>query len=148
MEGRKATKMTKKASPGFTLLELILALSVMGILLAIAWPAIGQFSSGYRLRGAAREVATDLQFARLLAVKENTDFQVICGTNAYQVVRVSDGFVAKARDFSADYADVTLSGPVVTFNSRGNVASQTLTVSNFAVTKTITVSSTGRVKLQ
>jgi type II secretory pathway pseudopilin PulG len=129
-------------------MELILALSVMAILLAIAWPAIGQFSSGYRLRTAAREVATDLQFARLLAVKENRDFQVICGTNSYQVVRVSDGLVAKARDFSADYPNVTLSGLVVTFNSRGNADSQTLTVSNFADSKNITVSSTGRVKLQ
>jgi prepilin-type N-terminal cleavage/methylation domain-containing protein len=140
--------MKKKRSTGFTLIELILALGIMGILLAIAWPAIGQFSSGYRLRAAAREVVTDLQFARLLAVKENMSFRVSCDTNSYQVVRVSDGFVAKARDFSTDYPEVTLGGGVVTFNSRGNADSQTITVSNFSASRNITVSSTGRVKLQ
>jgi prepilin-type N-terminal cleavage/methylation domain-containing protein len=140
--------MSKKALAGFTFAELIIALAIFSILLGIGYTMFAQFSSGYRLRTAAREVATDLQFARLLAVKENRDFQVICGTNSYQVVRVSDGLVAKARDFSADYPNVTLNAPVVTFNSRGNADSQTLTVSNFADSKNITVSSTGRVKLQ
>jgi type IV fimbrial biogenesis protein FimT len=140
--------MKKKRSTGFTLMELILSLSVMAILLAIAWPAIGQFSSGYRLRAASREVATDLQFARLLAVKENRTFQVSCDTNSYQVVRISDGFVAKARDFSTDYPEVTLSSGVFTFNSRGNAVSQAITVSNLSASRNITVSSSGRVKLQ
>jgi type IV fimbrial biogenesis protein FimT len=141
-------EMAKRGSQGLTLVELILCMAILAVLLAIASPLLAQFSTGYRLRAATRELATDLQFARLLAVKENKNFQVICGTNSYEVVRPSDGFVAKARDFSADYPDVTLNGPVVTFNSRGNATSQTITVSNFAASKNITVGSTGRVKLQ
>ena len=35
-------------------LELIICFAVIGTLLAIASPLVGQFSSGYRLRGAAR----------------------------------------------------------------------------------------------
>jgi len=140
--------MTKKGSPGFTLMELILALSVMAILLVIAWPVIGQFSSGYRLRAAAREVATDLQFTRLLAVKENKDFQVSFAGSSYQVTRVSDGFVAKNRDFNSDFAGITLTSSSVTFNSRGNASTRTITVSNLLGTRNITVGSTGRVKLQ
>lgn len=140
--------MTKKGSPGFTLMELILALSVMAILLVIAWPVIGQFSSGYRLRAAAREVATDLQFTRLLAVKENKDFQVSFAGSSYQVTRVSDGFVAKNRDFNSDFPGITLTSSSVTFNSRGNASTRTITVSNLLGTRNITVGSTGRVKLQ
>jgi len=138
----------KNGSQGLTLVELILCMAILAVLLAIASPLLGQFSSGYKLRAATRELATDLQFARLLAVKENRSFQVICATKSYQVVRLNDGFVAKARDFSADYPEVILNAPVVTFNSRGNADSQTLAVSNFAASKNITVSSTGRVKLQ
>jgi len=141
-------EMQNRGSQGLTLVELILCLAILGVLLAIASPLLAQFSTGYKLRAATRELATDLQFARLLAVKENRSFQVICSSNSYQVVRISDGFVAKARDFSTDYPEVTLNGPVVNFNSRGNAGSQTITVSNFATTKTITVGSTGRVKLQ
>jgi len=138
----------KNGSQGLTLVELILCMAILGVLLAIASPLLAQFSTGYRLRAATRELATDLQFARLLAVKENRNFQVICGTNSYQVVRVNDGFVAKARNFSADYPDVVLSDSVVTFNSRGNAVAETITVSNFASSKNISVGSTGRVKLQ
>lgn len=137
-----------RGSQGLTLVELILCLAILAVLLAVASPLLAQLSSGYKLRAATRELATDLQFARLLAVKENRSFQVICGAKSYQVVRVNDGFVAKARDFSADYPDVTLNAPAVTFNSRGNTGSQTLIVSNFAASKNISVNSTGRVKLQ
>jgi len=148
-ERRTMEKESKiRGSQGLTLVELILCMAILAVLLAVASPLLAQFSSGYKLRAATRELATDLQFTRLLAVKENRSFQVICGTRSYQVVRVNDGFVAKARNFSADYPEVTLNAPVVTFNSRGNADSQTLTVSNFADSKNITVSSTGRVKLQ
>jgi len=141
-------EMANRGSQGLTLVELILCMAILGVLLAIASPLLAQFSTGYKLRAATRELATDLQFARLLAVKENRSFRVICEAKSYRVERVSDDFVAKARTFSVDYPEVTLNGPVITFNSRGNASSQTITVSNFAASKNITVSSTGRVKLQ
>jgi prepilin-type N-terminal cleavage/methylation domain-containing protein len=64
------TEMVKKGPQGLTLMELILCMAVMAILLAAASPLMSQVSSGYKIRGAARELATDIQFARLLAVKE------------------------------------------------------------------------------
>ncbi len=139
-------------------MELIIAMGIVGILLAVASPLVAQFSSGYRIRAAAREVATDLQFARLLAVKENKDFQVAFNSSSYQVVRVSDGLVAKSRSFSIDYPEIalstlavpeiTLSAFAVPFNSRGNSSPRTIVVSNALGTKNITVGSTGRVKLE
>ena len=143
----KRAKVRKDYS-GLTIMELIIAMSILAVLLAIASPLIAQFSAGYKLRGAAREVATDLQFARLLSVKENKDFQVVFGSDSYQVVRVADGFVAKSRILNNDYPQVTLSPAAVTFNARGNSSSSTITVSNPMGTKNITVGSTGRVKLQ
>src|SRR5512135_3139612 len=101
-------RMIKKEPQGLTLMELILCIAIAAALMAVVSPLIIQFSSGYKLRAAARELATDLQFARLLAVKENKNFQVVCDGNSYRVSRVSDGFVAKARNFSADYPDVSL----------------------------------------
>ncbi len=88
--------MSKKALAGFTSAELIITLAIFSILLGIGYTMFAQFSTGYKLRAATRELATDLQFARLLAVKENRSFQVIFGTKSYQVVRVNDGFVTKA----------------------------------------------------
>ena len=96
MEGNKVKR---KHSAGFTVVELIIVIAIVTICLAIAMPDIATFSSGYRLKAAAREVATDLQLTRLLAVKENKTFQVIFGSNSYQVIRLSDGIVAKSRSF-------------------------------------------------
>lgn len=131
------------------MVELIVVMLVLGILLTIAYPMIGPFSSGYRLRGAARELATDLQFARLLAVKENMTFHVIIGTDSYQVVRMSTPtVVVKSRSFSVDYPEVSLAAITVIFDSRGNSSAATVvTVSNPTGTKNINVSTTGRVKL-
>ena len=138
----------KKEPQGLTLMELIQCMAIVAALMAVVSPLIIELSSGYNLRAAARELATDLQFARLLAVKENKNFQVVCDGNSYRVSRVSDGFVAKARNFSADYPEVSLNAPVVTFNSGGNSSVQSITVSDLTGTKNITVGSNGRVKLQ
>ncbi len=142
--------MGKKNSSGLTLIELILTMVVLLIVIAVAFPSIAQFSSGYKVRAAARELATDLQFARLLAVKENTNFQVVfTDSNSYQVERESPYFVVKSRSFSIDYPEVALTGLTVKFNSRGNLVSSpgSLTVSNPMGTRNISVGSTGRVKL-
>ncbi len=49
---------------GLTLVELLAALVVLGILLASAVPAMGQFIERHRLRAAAEIVAADLRSAR------------------------------------------------------------------------------------
>jgi prepilin-type N-terminal cleavage/methylation domain-containing protein len=145
-------KMGKKSPAGLTLMELIIVLAVLAILVGIASPLIAQFSSGFKLRGAAREVATDLQFARLLAVKENKNSRVVFSANSYEVRvgPIGSETVTKSRSFGVDYPQITLSGSAVAFNSRGIVTSGsgTITVSHPMGTKNITVSSTGRVQVQ
>lgn len=146
----------KQHPRGATLMEIMAVIAVIGILLVIAALNMGQFSSAYRLRGATREVATDLQYARLLAVKENKDFQVVFSSNSYQVVRLIDMNVVKSRSFFADYPNVTLTNVSITFGSRGTfdpsqnggASSVTVFVSNPAGTKNVLVSYTGRVKIQ
>jgi len=140
--------MKRKRSPGFTLVELIIVIAIVAVCLAIAMPNIPTFSSGYRLKAAAREVATDLQLTRLLAVKENKTFQVIFGSNFYQVIRLSDGNVSKSRSFARDYPDLNLTSVSVTFDPRGLSNGNTITITNSKGTKNVSVASTGRVIIQ
>jgi type IV fimbrial biogenesis protein FimT len=144
----KCAGMEKQRSKGLTLMELVITLAVLAILLVIATPSLDVFSSAYKLRGAAREVATDLQFARLLAVKENKDFRVDISPQSYQVVRVIDGSVAKSRNMNPDYPNVTLTNISIPFDSRGNSTANTVIVTNPRGTKSVTVVSTGRVKIE
>lgn len=140
-------------SRGFTLVEMMIVFGLIGILLIVAVPNISLFLSGYKLRGATREVATDLQYARLLAVKENRSYRVAFLENSYQVVRVSDGTVVKSRNLAADYPDVSLTRGNITFSSRGTLDpstsnADTISVSNPRGTKMVTIASTGRVKVE
>jgi prepilin-type N-terminal cleavage/methylation domain-containing protein len=138
----------KQLPKGLTLVELMITLAVLAILLVIATPSLDLFSSTYKLRGATREVATDLQFARLLAVKENKDIRVAFSPTSYQVVRVSDGSVAKTRNLSTDYPHITLTSTSITFDSRGDSSANTVTVANPRGARNVTVNSTGRVKIE
>jgi Tfp pilus assembly protein FimT len=140
--------MIRKHSPGLTLVELIIAMAIVMICLAVAMPDIATFSSGYKLKAAAREVASDLQLARLLAVKENKAFQVIFGSNSYQVIRLSDEFVAKSRSFSPEYPDISLTNAAITFDPRGLSNGSTVTVTNPKGTKNVSVAPTGRVAIE
>ena len=140
--------MKKKQSSGLTVVELMIVMAVLTICLAVAMPNITIFSSGYKLKAAAREVATDLQLTRLLAVKENKTFQVIFDSNSYQVIRLSDGIVAKSRSFGPEYSDLNLTNVSITFDPRGISNGNTVTVANARGTKNVSVAPTGRVMIE
>ena len=60
---------------GFTLIELIIVIAILGVLLAIAIPALGTYYREAKLNKAAREVKANIQLARLKAVTSN--FRVV-----------------------------------------------------------------------
>ena len=61
-----------KESKGFTLLEVIIVVAVIGIMAAIAVPSISRWLPNYRLKGAARNLYSNMQKAKGAAVKTNT----------------------------------------------------------------------------
>lgn len=66
-----------KNSKGFTLIEVIIVMAMIGIMAAIAVPTINSWLPNYRLKSAARDVYSTMQKARMLAVKANKDTAVI-----------------------------------------------------------------------
>lgn len=63
-------------SPGFSFVELMTVIAIIGILSAVALPSILGNMPEKRLKSAARNLYADLQKARLLAVKENRSIRV------------------------------------------------------------------------
>lgn len=78
-----------RSERGYTLVELMTVLGVVGILMAIAAPAIQNHIALQQIRGAAREVVTSLREARDSAVNEGVPryvvFDVASTPRTYQV---------------------------------------------------------------
>ncbi len=140
--------MERRHPSGMTLIEILVTLATVTILVAIALPHVSSLSSVYQLRGAAQEVAADLQFARLLAIKEDLSMNVTLTSNSYQVSRASNGSVVKSRNMSKDYPEVVLSAVALTFSSRGTSSGGTVTVSSAAGTRSVLVNTAGLVRIQ
>jgi len=62
---------------GLTILELLVAMAVLGLLLAIVPPRLNRFRSRWRLRAAAEEVAASVLWARNAAALEGRVAQIL-----------------------------------------------------------------------
>jgi prepilin-type N-terminal cleavage/methylation domain-containing protein len=89
---------------GFTLMELIVALSILSILSSIAIPAYSSWLPEYKLKNAVRDLYSNMYLARMLSIKRNDKYKIIfypVGTGSYRIVR-PDGTTEKTIKFS-DY---------------------------------------------
>ena len=78
-----------RAVRGYTLIEVLIATSIMATLLAIGVPSLIRLKGPYALTGAAQRIAADLQMARQRAIAQNTRYRVTFtrSTNTYQIER-------------------------------------------------------------
>ncbi len=132
---------------GFSLVEILVAVSVFSILAAVAVPQFVAFRPKSRLNGAARQIYSELMWARSKAVDENSAFVVTFPTN--QTMQIA-GSTTKTANIQSEYSDVTLtsSASTITFTSRGTASvAPTITLTNGAGTKTVTVRITGTVSI-
>ena len=80
---------------GFTTLELLVVISILLILAAIALPNLSGWARNQRLKGVARDLMSHFQFARLEAIKRSTTIALAFNPGAGEVgnytVFVDDG---------------------------------------------------------
>ena len=128
---------------GFTLAEILVAIGIFAILVAIAVPQFLAFRPTNRLNGAARQVYSELMWARSKAVSENSSYVVTFPTA--QTIQIT-GSMSKTVNIQASYSDVTVasSASTITFTSRGTTdIAPTITLTNPGGTRTVTLRITG-----
>jgi len=144
---------------GVTALELLTIIVLMVIIGAVAIPSMSPVVLGYRLRGAAWQMAGDLRLARQRAVTVRKRFRVCVQSCAIAVpagtysVEREDGSTSPVwrNETGAPTRlpeSVTISATgTTTFATNGMASGSTFTVANRLGTYQIVVSSTGRVRV-
>jgi type IV fimbrial biogenesis protein FimT len=113
---------TKAGSKGFTLIEVVTVVAIIGILSAVVLPTIMATIPRYRLRAEARELLINFKKAKIEAVKHNRD-AVILFTDAvgsqggsYQMFVNMDKDTSTPHTFDA--GDISLGGNQVGQNMK------------------------------
>ena len=135
--GRRVGLGHARRQPGFTLVELMVTLAVVGILAAVAVPAMTSLINGNRLAGTASELSASLQLARSEALRRSSSV-TICGTSdgatcggdwSRWIVTGTEnvtGATVVVQDASVASDAVQVAGPAagIVFRSSGLIAGQ------------------------
>lgn len=114
---------------GFSLIEIMVVVLVVGIALATATPSMRSFYEGHKLRSATSTLESNLRRARSAAITRDSNVRmwVFDDTNSYVVMRDNDGdgnfSIPVSRgtfDPAINAANISFGGAdFVTFDSRG-----------------------------
>lgn len=101
---------------GFTVIELILVVSIMGILAGIASPKISRIVRHNRVNRAAMVITADLQNAFASAARQREPVRISADANSksYQFVDRKTGEVLRIRSFYGDTSEYRLSTLIFT----------------------------------
>jgi len=130
---------------GFSTIELIVALALVGALAAIALPRWNSLLPNYSLNSAARQVQSELHQIKMRAAAENIGYQLsyLQGANAYTIQRDSKAVATKP---IAEGTTITKDG-VIAFSPRGTAGANRVRLRSTAGScKQVVVSATGRIR--
>jgi prepilin-type N-terminal cleavage/methylation domain-containing protein len=101
---------------GFTVIELMMVISIIGILAALAGPATSRIVRHSRTNRAAIVIAADLQNAFAVAARQRQPVKIVsdAASRSYQFVDRKTGAVLRIRSFYGDTSEYHLTKLVFT----------------------------------
>ena len=113
----------RRAVRGFTMVELLIVLSILAILAAIAAPNMGTMIRTQRVKTASFDVFSSLVYARSEAVKRNTSVTITPATGGWQNGwTIADSNSNTLRN-APSIGNITVSGPAtVVYTGNGRLS--------------------------
>ena len=127
---------------GFTLVELVVAVSIVGILAALAAPAFRELIAGQRVQTAASELYTGFVRARSEALKQNVDVTISStagSTNWAAGWKVKVGSTTLDDRGAGSRVTVTGSATTLTYRTSGRLTAGSVPTFEITATDTATV---------
>jgi Tfp pilus assembly protein FimT len=140
---------------GFSMIELILIVSIIGVLAGIAGPATSRIIRHSRTNRAALVITADLQNAFAAAARQRQPVQIVAdaASKSYQFIDRKTGTVLKVRSFYGDTSEYRLTSLVFTpatidvFPSGVSSLPLTVDLANGDYSRRITASTAGFIRL-
>jgi prepilin-type N-terminal cleavage/methylation domain-containing protein len=142
---------------GFTLIEILFTLVLLGVLISLATPAMTGWIRRTRMTAVLNQLVADIQYAKMLAVRsgQRVEVQVLpagqaCLTEYSIVVKSTPERVAKRTDVQSNSRGLCLrrsGAATVSFDSRGlpaPVQNRSFWIRHGSMRDSVTMSSMGR----
>lgn len=131
---------------GFSVIELLTVLAVMGIVAGFALPGWIRLLPSYHLASSARQVQSELHTIRMRAAAENINFQFVYaeGGSDYTILKEGKNWQTK---FLPEGISISKAG-AISFSPRGTAGANRVRLrSGDGSCQQVVVSATGRVRI-
>jgi type II secretion system protein H len=136
----------RRTNQGFTLVELMVILGLMGLLISISVPSMQGYLRANRLDIVCDQLSSDLALTRSLAVARGRVLRFSATPAGYQITDRDDGTVIRQRTFDGD---VALAAAIqADFFPWGAADASILDLGNGCQTRTVNILPTGIVEVE
>jgi len=113
---------------GFSLLELLMVLLILGVFAAVSTPAISRLLNTITVRSRTQEIVSTLRYARLLSISSGQKVQVTLNTVDGPLFRLSGGAEEERIINLGEDDRLTMEPDAITFYPESQVSAAELTV--------------------
>lgn len=109
----------KNRESGFTLFELMIVIAIIVILSAIAVPNFKSWRDNANLRGSAFGLKSDLEMAKVRAIRGGGDVTVSFSKDAYEIKQSAGAGIIMSKKLNSVEIITDPSGYSIVFNNKG-----------------------------